>query len=390
MANPNDTSAIDEKKEENSLSTKNDFLSNIGGFFQTVVILCIIISLYCVGSGCLLYACKLGQSNILPTEIHCSPYTEIKPNIQPIQTNIFTTSTEPPLSMKMNFPYNEYNSSNKILNIFREYKNESKSHFLANYFISIMESILQFNYASFNTILNLLNSNLPESLIILFGPIIVGFLSTVLFFVDNLYLIYLWFSNMKWFFKKNTNISTTGPPKWEDVTVYDIFKYCCAIGLVILFIIVFFFAFPFLSVISMLALSWCMISCILYKAEMYGKSITVSKIIQDIFKYYKISIMGIFSFFVIVSAFSKLGTVPGIFAVLTLALIYFGILTIDIFKPINKENLSPEVSYEQAKKTCSFKEPVKEKHGFLYDILLGQNGGNITKELKNIGKKLYR
>ena len=62
-----------------------------------------------------------------------------------------------------------------------------------------------------------------------------------------------------------------------------------------------------------------------------------------------------------------------------------------MFKVINQENLSPLISYTQAKKTCSFKETVKDKHGLLYDLLLGsQKGGNLTKELKNIGKKLLR
>jgi hypothetical protein len=51
--------------------------------------------------------------------------------------------------------------------------------------------------------------------------------------------------------------------------------------------------------------------------------------------------------------------------------------------------MTPVVSYMQAKKTCYFKEPLKEKHGLLYDILLGQKGGNITKELKNIARKFH-
>ena len=98
--------------------------------------------------------------------------------------------------------------------------------------------------------------------------------------------------------------------------------------------------------------------------------------------------MSIFSFFVIVSAFSKLGPLPGVFSIVTLALIYFGILSIDIFNSIKKDNLSPLVSYNQAKKTCSFKEIPKEKHGLLYNMIFGQSGGSLTRELKNIGKKL--
>jgi hypothetical protein len=101
--------------------------------------------------------------------------------------------------------------------------------------------------------------------------------------------------------------------------------------------------------------------------------------------------MGIFSFFVIVSAFSKLGTVSGLFSILILGLIYFGIISIDLFNQISKNNLSPLVSDNQARKTCSFKEPAKEKHGLLYNLMFGgQKGGNITKEIKEIGKKLSR
>ena len=390
MADSSDTSAIDEKKEESNSSNTNSYYSNIINFVLTVIVLFIILVIYYSSSGLLLYACKLGQSNILPTDAHCFPYTDTKPDIQPIQTNIFTTFTDPPLSMKMKFPYDENNSPNKLLDMFREYKNDSGSNFLANYFISIMESVVQFNYTSFNTILNMLNG-LPEVLIVLFGPIIFGILSTIIFLLDHIYLIYLWFANMGWFFKTNENDSGTGKPKWEDVTLVSPLAYWCAVCLVILFVILFFFSLPLLSIIALLSMAWCIFSCMAYKAEMNGKSVTAAAIIQDIFKYYKIPIMGIFSFLTIISAFTKLGTYPGIFSIITLVLIYYGVISIDVFNPINKEQLSPIVSYKQAKKTCSFKEPMKEKHGLLYNILFGQSGGSITKELKNIGKKMmYR
>ena len=60
----------------------------------------------------------------------------------------------------LNFKINLLNNNLELL---REYRNESKSHFLANYFISIIESLVQFNYSSFNSILNALNG-LPELL----------------------------------------------------------------------------------------------------------------------------------------------------------------------------------------------------------------------------------
>jgi len=390
MSESSDTSAIDEKKkEESNSSDKGDYLKNIGSFMTSVVVMFIAITVYYTGSGLVLYACKLAQSNILPTDIHCSPYTDLKPDIQPIKTNIFTTGGDSPLSMKLSFPYNEYNSKNYILDMFREYKNDPKSNFLANYFISMIESVIHFNYSIFNKILDMLNG-LPEFLLVIFGPAIAAFMTTIIFILDHVYLIYLWFAQMGWFFKTNSNDSGTGNPKWEDVTFISPFNYWCAIGLVILFAILFFFALPVISILAAFSISWCIFSCITYKAEMGDKIISALPIIKDTFKYYKTLIMSILSFFVIVSAFSKLGTLPGIFSILTLALIYFGIISIDLFNSSGKNNLSPVVSDNQAKKTCSFKEPPKEKHGLLYGLLFGQKGGNITKEIKAIGKKLSR
>ena len=86
---------IDDKKTESTTSNNGNYVSNIGSFLLTVFIIFLIIVVYYASSGLVLYACKLAQSNILPTDIHCFPYTETKPDIQPIQTNIFTTFTEP-------------------------------------------------------------------------------------------------------------------------------------------------------------------------------------------------------------------------------------------------------------------------------------------------------
>jgi hypothetical protein len=233
-------------------------------------------------------------------------------------------------------------------------------------------------------------NGLPEIILVIFGPVIVAIISTLIFIVDHFYLIYLWFAQMGWFFKTNTNDSGTGNPKWEDVTFMSPFNYWCAVWLVILFCILFFFSLPFITILASLSMSWCIFSCITYKAEMGGKIISALPIIKDTFKYYKTLIMSILSFFVVVNAFGKLGTIPGIFSILTLLLIYFGIISIDLFNPSSKENLSPVVSFNQAKKTCSFKEPSKEKHGLLYGLVFGQQGGNITKEIKEIGKKLSR
>ena len=105
-----DTSAIDDKKEE-SKTIPNDYVTNIRSFLSSIIVFFIVFIIYFSSSSLILYGCKLAQSNILPTESNCYPYTEEKPNIKPISTNIFTTFFEPQMSMKINFPYDEFNAS---------------------------------------------------------------------------------------------------------------------------------------------------------------------------------------------------------------------------------------------------------------------------------------
>jgi len=386
MSDTNDTTTIDEKKQDNSTKIEG---GNLVKFITTITLLFIMIIFYYGASGLILFACKVGQSNILPTNSNCFPYKEEKINIQPIDINIFTTFSDPPLSMKINFPYDKFNSTNKIIDLFRNYQNEPKSNFLVNYFISIMEGLILFNYSSINFILNILNQ-LPELLLVLTGPILVSISSIILLIIDLFYIMYLWFANMGWLFKTNKNNTNVGPPQWHDVSIFNIFSfdYLISVSLLILFVVLFFFSLPFFNIIAFLSLYWCIFSSASYNGEMLGKKATALTVIQDLFKYYKVLIMSLYSFLVISTAFSTLGTVQGIYAFITILLIYYGFIAINIFKPVNKENLTPLVSYDQAIKTCNFVAKPKEKHGLLYNLIFGQSGGNIGKELKKINKNL--
>ena len=88
-----DTAALDQKFQELNNTTNTEepsYASKVISFVTQTLILCLAIIIYYGFSGALLYSCKLAQSNILPTEIKCEPYTEYKPTIQEKQTNIFT------------------------------------------------------------------------------------------------------------------------------------------------------------------------------------------------------------------------------------------------------------------------------------------------------------
>lgn len=385
-----DTTALDEKNEElNNTTNKEEssYASKVVNFVILTLILCLAIILYFGFSGALLYSCKLGQSNILPTDSKCEPYTQNKASIQEKKINIFTdTFINPQNSMKLIFPHDEFNLSNKLLDMFRDYKNEPESNFLANYFISIMEALIQFFYICINFTLNMMNQ-LPEAVIIIFGIPIVSIISSFVLIFSNFYIVFLWFANMKWFFKSNEN-NKSGPPKWEDVPLIS-FNFCIACWLCIIFFIILFFGFGFFPFITSILSLYCGFSCLSYKSIFNGNSGGVFTIIQNVFKYYKVTIMFIFSFIVVSNAFAKLGPVPGVFSLITLGLIYFGLLGLSIYKPIDMENLSPVTDYEQAIKTCKTIN-IEKNRSWLEFIGLKGGGTNITKELKKIHKKFTK
>jgi hypothetical protein len=367
------------------------FFGKIVQFFISLIIILIIISGHITCGSLVLYGCKISQSNILPKDINCYPYTDTKPNIQNISTNIFPTFTDPPLSMKLNIPYNEINSKNILIDILRNYKNDPSSGNTLNYFVSIIESLLSLNYSAVDMMLSLLNY-LPESLIILLGPIIMSIFSVFLFLFDNLYVMYLWFSKMSWFFKKNVNTDNDSKPRWEDVTIIEPISYWWSICKVFLFFILFFVvlcsALPFLPLFTV---SCSLLSLIGYEGKMNEKKVTSINIVKDVFKYYKILFMSLFSFFVITTSFANLGVTFGIISFVVLLFIIFGVVTINTFKPKSEENLSPLVSSLQAKRSCSLKNDSGHKHGLLYNLFFSQNGGKqLVKDLKQIGKTLNK
>lgn len=384
----NDTSVIDDKKNENAQTSSSTFYENVVSFLSSLITFIVIILLYFSSSGIILYISKLAQSNILPTEEHCYPYTNAKPDIQNIKTNIFiNTSTDPEMSMKMEFPYDKYNSTNKILDMFREYREKPNSHFLGNYFISIVEKLTLFNYTTINTIMGFFN-DIPETLVVGFGPIIVGFLTALIAIVNFIYFIALWIISMSWFFKKNTNDNNSGKPKWEDVGFTSPVDFGIGVLFVILFIVLLALGFGFLYFVPFIIAGYCWVSCLLYKSTLNDKKSSAFNIIKELLKYYKITIVSIISFIVVYLSFSKLGNIPGLFSILTLALVYWGVISIDIFKPIPETNLTPLVSNNPAIKKCSFVPPKQPEHGFLYDMLIGgnQKGGGLIKQLKKIKK----
>ena len=384
-----DTPDIDEKKNASSISA-GDIFKNMFQFIITVIVLILIVTGYFTVGGLILYGCKIGQSNILPTEIDCFPYTDFKPEIQAVQSNIFITATDPPLSEKISFPY-EKNSKNALLDFMRKYKGKPSSGFFLNYFISIIESLASFNFGCFNMVANGMNGA-PELFIILLGPLLFPLFAVCMFILNNIYLIYLWFAKMEWFFKTNRNTSFEGQPIWESVTLWEPLSYGSAIFLVFLFFILFFVSLVLLwPTLATIGIHMPIIAILTTSCVLNNKEGSVLSVLKGLFKNYKVTIMTIISILVVISTFANIGAVPGLFCLLTLLLIYWGVLSLDIFKREVMDNLTPLVKSTQATKKCVVKDMGRRKHGFIYNLFFPQSGGNIqnvSKYLKSVGNKL--
>jgi len=394
MANTNtnnDTLELDKKKETNnsSSSSANKSIKNIGSFLVSVLITVLLIVGYFIIGSIVLYECKLAQSNILPTSLECYPYTETSPEIQKVLTNIFITNTDPQESVKLSFPFDKYNSKNVILDMFRKYKEQPKSHFLINYIISILEGLINYSNNALTSFFNILNGA-PEILILLFGPI----LSLIYFglapIVGFVVFIYYYFAGMKWLFKENTNTNVNSKPVWSDVNLLEPVNYGIALFLVFVFFILFWILlFTLTPMLSIGIFYMCLLMSFGYKGEIDNKKASIFTIMQEMFKHYKVTMTVIFTTMIIISAFSNLGAVSGVFSMLTVLLIYFNFIPINIFESIKATNLTPLTSFEQAYKKCdgisSKPKTFFENIENFFDL---KKGGGIGRELKKLNKKI--
>jgi hypothetical protein len=389
--NNNENENIIKNKTSNSSPSSNLLNSTLNFCLTTFINLLAIVIQFILG-GMVLFGCKLGQSNILPTDIKSFPYTETQPEIQPINTNIFT-SYDPKGSLKLSFPYKNdqlgiNNSKHMLIDILRNEKKETKSNVI-NFFISLIDGLFSFNYSSMNMALQLINY-LPEFLIIFFGPLILFVFCIILLIFNNFYLIYLWISNLSWFFKTKQDAT------WVNVTKYTeyVWSFFMASLFFILMWILLIFVAPF-SFVSFFIFMWSFISIFTYTGIMNNQAVKISSILIDVFKYYKVTFMSIFSFFLVLNAFVTFGTLTGIFFLFTILLIIFNIIKIDVFKPVPKENLSEFVSTERAKRTKIVSNPsssspmssINQATGFLNNMF--DNPKTMLSGLKKLNTNLY-
>ena len=121
-----------------------------------------------------------------------------------------------------------------------------------------------------------------------------------------------------------------------------------------------------------------------YKGKLNGEDIGLFGIITKLFVYYKVPLTSIISLIVVMNTYRVLGSTSGFFCIITVILIYFGIISFDLFKSIPEKHLSPMVSTAQASKTCTA------------GVIQAGGGGtkidstNFNAKLKQISKQLSK
>ena len=196
---------------------------------------------------------------------------------------------------------------------------------------------------------------------------------------------------MKWLFKKNLNDTKSGSPEWENVSLeYDAFGFGMSVLIAILFVILGFVVIPLLMTIgSIFIILYCVFSIVGYNGYLDGKPSGISSIIKGVFSNYKVYISILLSLIVITTAYSILGSAAGIGAIITVILMYFGIIAINMYSPIPEKNLTVAVPIVEATKVYT---PVEEhethEEGGFFSSFFGvrKGGSKLTSKLKNFNK----
>jgi hypothetical protein len=191
-------------------------------------------------------------------------------------------------------------------------------------------------------------------LILIIGPFLFILFISILFLIDNIYVLINWFTQIKWFFKKNTNTKLSGVPEWSEITFLEPMDFFFAICMSFFFIILGFLLLPLLiPILSFTFIILTVFSLNVYRGVLNGEEIGIFGIIQKLFTYYKVILTSIIAVIVIMNSYNILGSTSGIFCVITVLLIYFGTISFGLFEGIPEKYLSPMVSSAQASKTCS-------------------------------------
>jgi len=360
------------KKKTNASSensTMGDFVSKTLKSIRNIVV-------YFVLGGLILYVCKLNKLVVIPTDIDKQPFTiplvggggfmdKIKnmasstfaktgatektntnseKGFMPEQktSEVFSTIFDKFQTIRFNVEQKPYT----LLKFFAEYKNSPKSNFFANFIIAQLESLLSTNYSMFSGLFTFMDETFNDTMIVLLGPVITILCSMLIVLFDYFYIIYGWFSNLHWLFKRNkTNNTKSGGPNWVtpifSIDLFVSWNLAMVLNILFLFSLPVMFTIP---VLQMTIVALTLISLISFKGMVNEEPVNAVEFLYKHFiKNYKRLISVVLTLSVLINSFNILGPSHGVFGLIFVFLIYF---TTNLYKPFvfNEQTASGDPS----------------------------------------------
>lgn len=353
MSDTTDTSYIEEQKNAGSTTTNASL-----NFAKSTCKQLITIGIQIIIGSIVLYSCKVAQTNLLPTCSSAAPYTNVPSQLQDILVDINVVKTSKgDFSTKLHFPVDE--NLTKInqgaLGLLRNMIYGPKSNVFNLYIASTLQSVISLNFNIINTVYNFLNSNIYETIIILFGGYAAFFLFFIMLLINGIYLSILWFYNIYLLFSEKTDNGTS--TSWTDGAMWGILSWYWAIFYIFIFIIAFFL----LGGLIISLLSFILpIFCLLFPTFMTSrypdtnKKYGVSETIKNVVKFKMNIILMLVSLYVVLNANTNFGSYATLVAILAcgLLLVFSDVYKSYTPKPIDRSSFGLG-DYIQATKVCN-------------------------------------
>ena len=356
--------AIDDKKNNTSSTEKKGPGAFASSLFTTIWKLGINIL---VGT-LVLYISRVSQTNLLPTNIACAPYTDIAQNIEKILVDINIIKTTDingnakTYSTKLTFPVDKNLDmiKNGVLSKLRLMKSGPDANVYTLYIATILQTLIANYFSITNTALNFLNSFFTETLLIFFGPLCAFFIYLFAGIVNFFYLIILWFYNISLLFSEKTS-NAGDKTTWKSGEMFGYFNWMWSFLYIFIFVLLFFtLGISFIIPITSLCIS---LFCIFFPLSLTAKYNNSEKtygmldMIKNVLKYKMSIIMIILSIYIISIASSTLGTQYAVSALVICLILKF----LPVFNFLNIYNNHKQTPYfteglgnfTQAVKTCN-------------------------------------
>lgn len=377
MSDSNDTSTIDEKKEETEGSSKKD--NNIGGVIGAFVMGLIGVYIYYKIGSWIVYASVISSSCELPTDTDLPPFEGSAVNsLKSKPVHIFGDKAT------IQFPNDPDNLKYFFIDSLRNKKrkyagSETWTSHMFDFCITFYESLFSFNYSFIQLILKFINKlGIPQIVIMLLGPLCLGFTFLILFICNWIYAIFTWLTSLPIFIRNNGTLIEELIGYW---TIFVLF-----IGLILCAIFVFPIAIPCSLIIFFVSLSF-----LLYKGEVIGNikdgvngPVGAGDILAGFLENYPRTLILFLCLHMISIFFNYLGPVAGFVSiVLSILILYYMDKLIESYK--NPPSLNMTQFF--GKSSSGTPAPIKVV-GTPVKATSVQVGGNfnILKELKKLQK----